>query len=56
MLIVKVPFDSAIAPALRKLRKVEQVLPYTESMASAASHAVNEVEPNAEESVASVLI
>jgi len=49
-LIVKVPFVSVIAPDLHKLRKVEQAFPYTESMASAVSHAVKEVEPNADES------
>ena len=53
---MKIPFDSVIAPDLRKLRRVEQVLPYTESIASAASHAVKGAEPNADESVASVLV
>ena len=55
-LIVKPPFASAIAPALHKLRRVEHTLPYTESMASAASHAVKEVEPNADESFARTLV
>jgi len=55
-LIVKVPLDSVIAPDLHKLRRVEHALPYTESIASAASHAVKEVEPNADESFARTLI